>query len=62
MEEIWIEKYRPRKLKQVIGQDHVVKRLESYVKLKNLPHLMFAGAAGTGKTSAAIALAHELYE
>jgi replication factor C small subunit len=30
--------------------------------LKNLPHLMFAGAAGTGKTSAAIALAHELYE
>ncbi|MGZ5540034.1 MAG: replication factor C small subunit [Halobacteriota archaeon] len=57
-----MEKYRPRKLKQVIGQDHVVKRLESYVKLKNLPHLMFAGAAGTGKTSAAIALAHELYE
>jgi len=39
-----------------------VKRLEAYVKLKNLPHLMFAGAAGTGKTSAAIALAHELYE
>jgi len=62
MEEIWIEKYRPRRLSQVIGQDHVVKRLESYVKLKNLPHLMFAGAAGTGKTSAAIALAHELYE
>jgi replication factor C small subunit len=62
IEEIWIEKYRPRKLRQVIGQDHVVKRLESYVKLKNLPHLMFAGTAGTGKTSAAIALAHELFE
>ena len=62
IEEIWIEKYRPRRLSQVIGQDHVVKRLESYVKLKNLPHLMFAGTAGTGKTSAAIALAHELFE
>ncbi|MGZ4893401.1 MAG: replication factor C small subunit [Halobacteriota archaeon] len=62
MQEIWIEKYRPRKLKQVIGQDHIVNRLESYVRLKNLPHLMFAGAAGTGKTSAAIALAHELYK
>ncbi len=45
----------------VIGQPHIVNRLESYVKLKNLPHLLFAGAAGTGKTSAAIALAHELY-
>ncbi|MGB9370583.1 MAG: replication factor C small subunit [Halobacteriota archaeon] len=61
MEEIWIEKYRPRKLSQVVGQDQVVKRLQSYVKLENMPHLMFAGAAGTGKTSAAIALAHELY-
>jgi replication factor C small subunit len=61
IEEIWIEKYRPRKLSQVVGQDQVVKRLQSYVKLENMPHLMFAGAAGTGKTSAAIALAHELY-
>ncbi len=48
-------------MKDVIGQPHIVARLESYVKLKNLPHLLFAGAAGTGKTSAAIALAHELY-
>ncbi|MGZ4903424.1 MAG: replication factor C small subunit [Halobacteriota archaeon] len=61
MEEIWVEKYRPKKLSDVIGQPHIISRLESYVKLKNLPHLLFAGAAGTGKTSAAIALAHELY-
>ncbi|MGZ4901833.1 MAG: replication factor C small subunit [Halobacteriota archaeon] len=61
MEEIWVEKYRPQKLKDVVGQPYIVKRLESYVKLKNLPHLLFAGAAGTGKTSAAIALAHGLY-
>ena len=61
IEEIWIEKYRPRKLDQVVGQDYVIKGLESYVRLKNLPHLMFVGPAGTGKTSAAIALARELY-
>jgi len=61
IEEIWIEKYRPRKLSEVVGQDEVVKRLQSYVKIENMPHLMFAGAAGTGKTSAAIALARELY-
>ena len=48
-------------MKDVIGQPYIVKRLESYVELKNLPHLLFAGAAGTGKTSAAIALARELY-
>lgn len=48
-------------MRDVIGQPHIINRLESYVKLKNLPHLLFAGAAGTGKTSAAIALAHELY-
>ncbi len=48
-------------MRDVIGQPHIVSRLESYVKLKNLPHLLFSGAAGTGKTSAAIALAHELY-
>lgn len=61
IEEIWIEKYRPRKLNQVVGQDYVINGLESYVRLKNLPHLMFVGPAGTGKTSAAIALARELY-
>jgi len=61
IEEIWIEKYRPRQLSEVVGQDEVVKRLQSYVKIENMPHLMFAGAAGTGKTSAAIALARELY-
>jgi replication factor C small subunit len=61
IEEIWVEKYRPRELDQVVGQDYVVRGLESYVRLKNLPHLMFVGPAGTGKTSAAIALARALY-
>lgn len=61
MNEIWIEKYRPRSLKDVVGQKDIVDRLQSYVVAKNLPHLMFAGPAGTGKTTCAIALAREMY-
>ncbi|MCD6414106.1 MAG: replication factor C small subunit [Candidatus Diapherotrites archaeon] len=57
----WTEKYRPKKLKELVGQEEIVKRLESYASAKNLPNLLFAGRAGIGKTAAAIALAHELY-
>ena len=46
----------------IVGQDAIVKRLKSYVRVKNMPHLMFSGAAGTGKTSAATAIAQELYK
>ena len=61
MEDIWIEKYRPRVLDEVVGQDGIVERLKAYVKIKNVPHLMFAGPAGTGKTTCALALAKELF-
>lgn len=59
--EVWAEKYRPQKLKDIIDQDHVIKRLESFVEKKNIPHMLFAGPAGCGKTSASIAIAKELY-
>ena len=61
MKEIWIEKYRPKTLKEVVGQEEITARLQSYVKSKNLPHLMFAGPAGTGKTTCALALAKEIF-
>ncbi|MEM0167792.1 MAG: replication factor C small subunit, partial [Thermoplasmatales archaeon] len=61
MDELWIEKYRPKKLDDIVGQKIVVDRLKSYVQQKNLPHLLFAGPSGTGKTTAAIVLARELY-
>ncbi|MDH7508488.1 MAG: replication factor C small subunit [Methanomassiliicoccales archaeon] len=61
MKEIWIEKYRPRSLKEVIGQQEIVERLQSYSESGNIPHLLFAGPAGTGKTTCAIALAKELF-
>ena len=61
MRGIWIEKYRPKVLKDVVGQKDIVDRLQSYVNTKNLPHLLFAGTPGTGKTTCALALAKELY-
>ncbi len=61
MEELWIEKYRPKKLSDVIGQADIMERLKAYVEARNLPHIIFAGPAGTGKTTSAIALARELF-
>jgi len=58
---IWIEKYRPRKLSDMVGQTDIVVRLQSYVKSGNLPHLLFTGSAGVGKTTAAVALAREFF-
>lgn len=59
--QIWAEKYRPRKLNDVINQKHAVERIKAFVKEKNIPHMLFAGPAGTGKTTTALAIAHELY-
>ncbi len=60
--EVWAEKYRPQKLEDVVDQEHVIKRLKSFVDKKNVPHMLFAGPAGCGKTSVAIAIAKELYD
>ncbi len=60
-EEIWIEKYRPKKLDDVAGQAEVIKRLKSYVSSRNLPHLLFSGPPGVGKTASAICIARELF-
>lgn len=61
MKEVWVEKYRPKKLDDVVGQNDIIERLRAYAKTKSMPHLMFAGPAGTGKTTSAIALARELF-
>ncbi|MHC1588414.1 MAG: replication factor C small subunit [Methermicoccaceae archaeon] len=59
--EIWIEKYRPQHLNEVVGQDEIIERLSSYVKRRNLPHLLFSGPPGVGKTASAICIAREMF-
>ena len=61
MKELWIEKYRPKILEDVIGHREIVERLKAYVGTTNMPHLMFAGPAGTGKTTCAIALTKQMF-
>lgn len=62
MDEIlWAEKYRPRSLDDIVNQRDIVERLKHFVKEKNMPHLLFAGPPGTGKTTSALALVHDLY-
>ena len=58
---MWTEKYRPRRLADMEGQDYIVQRLQAFVKAGSIPHLLFAGPAGIGKTTAAICIARELF-
>jgi replication factor C small subunit len=46
---IWTEKYRPVNFLEIVGQDNAVKRVEALTNSLNLPHMLFAGPAGTGK-------------
>ena len=59
--DIWTEKYRPSKFEEVVGQQEIVKRVRSLVQGMNIPHLMFAGPAGTGKSTLALIIVKELF-
>jgi replication factor C small subunit len=58
---IWTEKYRPKKFSDVKGQADIVKRIKGFVEKKNMPHVLFAGPAGVGKTTLSLVIARELY-
>jgi len=60
-DEIWVEKYRPQTLDDVAGHEDITARLKRYVERDDLPHLLFSGPAGVGKTTSAVAIAKELY-
>ncbi len=61
MKELWVEKYRPKKIDgYVFRDDHQRKQIETWIKDKSIPHLLLSGNAGIGKTTLAKILIHEL--
>lgn len=61
MHEIWTEKYRPKTFDDIKGQEHIVAGVRAFVERENMPHLLFAGPAGVGKTTLSLVLARELF-
>lgn len=58
---LWVEKYRPKSFAEVKGQLPILEKIKAFVAAKNMPHLMFAGPAGVGKSTTALVVAHELF-
>lgn len=58
---IWTEKYRPQTLRDMVGQTDIIGRLKAFVSGGSIPHMLFAGPAGVGKTTAAICMTKELF-
>ena len=57
----WIEKYRIMKLKNIIGQDDIIRLMTNIRNTHKMPNLLLWGNPGVGKTSTALALCYELY-
>ena len=58
---MWVEKYRPTKLSEIVNQTEVIGSLQALIKdPTDMPHLMFSGSAGVGKTTAALCIARQI--
>lgn len=50
---LWVEKYRPKRLSEYVGNEHLKQKVADYLQSGDVPHLLFFGKAGTGKTTLA---------
>jgi len=60
-DKIWVEKYRPQTLDEIVGHGEVVKRMRDFLDDESIPHVLFAGKQGIGKTALVQAFAKEKY-
>ncbi len=59
--DLWTEKYRPPTLSEIIGQEALIESFKKFVETRTVPHCLFAGPPGTSKTTAAMAMAKDLF-
>ncbi len=59
--EIWTEKYRPKNFDDIVGQGDIIKRVHALTNSMNIPHMLFAGPAGVGKSTLALIVVRELF-
>jgi replication factor C small subunit len=57
---LWVERYRPTKLENYIGNEHLKSKVDVYLKSGDMPHLLLFGKAGTGKTTLAKMLVNSI--
>ena len=57
----FVEKYRPDNLAQIISHEDIITTITKFIEVKKMPHLLFHGPPGTGKTSCITAVAKHLY-
>ena len=55
----WVEKYRPQTFNEIVSQNIAINNIKEFVSSGNMPHMIFTGPAGTGKTSTALIIAKE---
>lgn len=58
----WVEKFRPNTLDEIISHSSIIETLKKFISIKHIPHMIFSGPPGTGKTSVILACARELYK